>query len=1109
MTRCPPWLSLLLLVLALVLMSRPAHAARGYGVGVSLTTANSMVADPGNVVTAALRVDADQVRFMEESFELPDGWAAVMPPGRFGLDPGQTRLRTFAFQVGPSASAGVYEVRYTLTDRADPSVHDSETLEVVVRAVSSIRLEVVQTPSFVIAGDPAQIGLRAYNGGNATIRATVSAAPESGLRADLSEKEFELGPREEKELTLDIETDAEENRPTQRIVRVQMRTPTAVSEAVVILPITPHARRLDRWRRLPARASLYATTDGTHVALQPELRGAGTLDLKERWATDFLFRGPDADGTGAFALRDEYRLAVAGPGVSIGLGDQIYSLSGLLSPNRYGRGVGVSASPGPLRLGAHVLQERFVAEPDTEIGATVAAESERLGTLGVHMLQRFGEEARDTIWSLTGTTRSSGMANLDAEFAVDTSAVRPALAGRVVASALLPGGTLLSVRETVAAPTFSGYERDVHRTDASVVVPLSRTVSTHASYRFAERNLALDRAAITAPTNHRADAGLVWAPAAGWSVNGGLAGAMQADRLGGDGWREAAARLQVGRGARRLYASLHGLAGVHADVSTGEPSLGAEIGAHVMATPSPRLSLRGSATWGSADADVTSSLYSVDSSVGAAVTWLPVDGLVADVSGRHGLQPDNPNDQLDARLQYTFRRGVQLGGRWHATVASALEQSAVLSVSVPFGVPLGRNPGSGGIQGRVYDADLPGQPGLGGVVLKVGRAVAVTDQDGTFRFARLDSGICSLQVDRATIGHGRIGLDKLPMTVRVEGGRLTPVDIGVTSVASLRGRVLQIGKSAAATTYGPVLLGAGDDVETHGVVGVNVVLTSGLERVVTVTDARGSFQIDALRPGVWTATVRPSQIPMYFEDREPGRALSLSPGQAGELDVRLEPMVRLIRMVGDSPTALAAVPAPRTAARPPRKAARRAPAAIAAAAAPAPAAAPAAAPAVAAAAAPAAAPVAAIPAPPAATPPALRTERGWARASWSGEGSVTEDGVFLGGRIALRIADGEGKVSCTVDGEWSDQGDDLPLESCPGCTWAARLEVSSVRVSGPQCGALDRDSLHYGNAPFGWAPVFDDQEAVLLRWNGNAWLPVGTSVDPEEVSFRRRGPLPR
>lgn len=1106
----PRALLVLLVVLVVLLGLAPgARAATGYGIEVLRTTADGLSAAPGEVVTAGFRVSAEaSVPEIQESLELPEGWTPITPPTSFRLGPERVRLRMLAFQVAPHAAPGPYEIRFHVVDPNNPGIVATAPLAVIVRSVSRLSIEVVDPPEYVVAGDTASVTLRLANLGNGDLHANVIATPESGLGATLSTVAIDLPPRGSAESILTLTTDRREPRPTQRVVRIQARAGQATANALVVLPITPVAARTEPWRLFPVTLSAYGTTDGTHVGLQPEIRGVGPLDTAKRWSADFLARGPDANGTGAFAQRDEYRLSVAGPGLTGRVGDQIYALSPLTTPGRYGRGGAIDLALGAARMGAFAVQERFTTDPDTELGGHAGVDAGRLGHYAVNFLHRLGGDDA-TLWSATVGGRPWGVTTVDAEVAADASRPELAWAGRLDAVASLPKGVSITARETFAAPEFGGYESDVHRTEASVGAPLSTALLAHLSLLREERNLGLDPAEATAPTDYRADARLRWTPSDSWALESGLSGASNADRLGGERWDEGAVRLQLSRGVRRLYASVLALGGVHLDPDSGEVAFGGQVGGYVVVSPSARLSLRGYANWGTADVAMSSSLFAVDAAVGAALSWEPLHGLTAELQGRHALDSDAPEEQVEGELRYQFTNGPTVATRWNVRFGAAPETSGLLSVSIPVGVPIGRNLEAGAIEGRVYDADALGQPGIPGVKVRAGGIVAVTGRDGRFVFGRLAAGAYRLEIDRVSLGLDRVGVESLPRTVQVRGGAAQSVDIGTTRSASLRGVVMQVGTSAPRSTYSQVLVGGGGDTETHAVVGITVLLQHGNERVSRVTDGQGTYRADGLHPGRWSVSVAKDQIPVYFLLPH-ATEIDLTPGVTSVADIELQPMVRLIHMMDGGPVAVrdedVRTPAPPA----PRK-----PAAVVV----------------------PRAPLAATDAdhdgwhPPRDCDDEDRAVRpfanevcdgakdedcdghvdegcdGWDHAEYRARARVTDAGEFVGGNFYLSIWDTAGDLACTVSADWYDDGADVADDSCPDCSWAAHLRTSRIRVRGPRCDGVDARAIAEATGSFGLASD-GAGGSVLLRWDGVDWVPVVDSPDGNDLEFRLGTPLP-
>jgi len=157
--------------------------------------------------------------------------------------------------------------------------------------------------------------------------------------------------------------------------------------------------------------------------------------------------------------------------------------------------------------------------------------------------------------------------------------------------------------------------------------------------------------------------------------------------------------------------------------------------------------------------------------------------------------------------------------------------------------------------------------------------------------------------------------ERLPVTVEVVGGETTSIEFGVIPAANVRGTVVVVpsngnGDGNGANHNGNGTNGNGGFVvgepgnnnarhEPTGLANVLVELANGDEILRRATDQRGRFLFDALRPGQWRLRIYDHNLPPYHYLETPEQDLTLEPGQALDITVRVLPRVRQIRIIDE------------------------------------------------------------------------------------------------------------------------------------------------------------------------------------------------------------------
>jgi hypothetical protein len=134
---------------------------------------------------------------------------------------------------------------------------------------------------------------------------------------------------------------------------------------------------------------------------------------------------------------------------------------------------------------------------------------------------------------------------------------------------------------------------------------------------------------------------------------------------------------------------------------------------------------------------------------------------------------------------------------------------------------------------------------------------------------------------------GQIPLQDGPFAVSIEGPAEKTVDIPLARAGSIEGRVLLVSVEA---NNAPAA-------EPEGLAGTIVETRQGAAVFTQVTDDRGRFRFEDLRPGRWSLAVDSEDLPELTVSEKPAVDVDVRPGLAAEASVRILQRRREIQFV--------------------------------------------------------------------------------------------------------------------------------------------------------------------------------------------------------------------
>jgi len=471
-----------------------------------------------------------------------------------------------------------------------------------------------------------------------------------------------------------------------------------------------------------------------------------------------------------------------------------------------------------------------------------------------------------------------------------------------------------------AGADYPGYYSDMDFLSGSLAIPLWTKLRLRGDFRREERNLDLDPALFSAPLERFYRVGLDYRFRPGARLSVDYRNRRREDRLPipNFDYVEETVGLETAYSFKKLSLSLAGEWGQIRDYLNEQSSDAQKYRISCSFRPTRTRSYSGYLD------------YYNDASLGGEERRNIYAGLSGSfhLTNRTSFVMDvrvsNKGYELfETSVDHVFAGGSKFSvlGRYtsYGDLSDNDSMAVMVEYSIPIGLPIGRKTSVGAIKGNVYDEETGFA--IRNVLLTLNGATAVSDGKGNFVFPSLKPGRYFLGVDATIIGLDKITVRKTPRAIAVKGGEETKLAIGITRCARLAGRVVvyrdrnnHMEKNGNGNGNG---LGPrnGDDkpasinndnsahgseteyVESYGLANVLVEITNGSEKQRRVTDSKGYFDFERLRPSQWNLKVYDNNLPEYHGLEKGAFGFRLKPGEQKTVDIRVLPRKRPVQII--------------------------------------------------------------------------------------------------------------------------------------------------------------------------------------------------------------------
>jgi hypothetical protein len=880
---------------------------------------------PNKNITFAFKVTNKSARQeFTSDISLPEGWKAIVREFPFTLDQNQTDLRLISFYVPQAAAVGKYEVTYRIRGRQFNQITDYSTCTVVVAPFRKLTIGVLQAPESVIAGDRYKITLQIFNESNICDDLELKIDSPVQFRALAEVDRFQVPSGQSRIINVYAETDAKNTQPMVQTIRYaihcadQKESQAETQSNVHIIPRIQGVE--DRYFRLPAEISgayvIQQVHDKTNQGFQGKAVGMGSLDPKGEKNVSFSFRGPDAyrKSLSVFAERDEYTASFWTKRFAVHAGDRAYSSTQLLQYSRYGRGVEMNVSTGAqTSCGLYYQESLYYMSKNKSAASFLKYQPNANSVFQLNYLNTSDADQKGQVLSASANLHPYRDAALNVELAQGLHEGKSENGLQIQFSG---SSAVVSYQMgwIYASPDFPGYYRDTDYLSSGLVLRPLKNLSLNLEYQNSKENIDQDTVRFSAPLNRYFQTGLNYQTASNTRFSYDFISRSTEDRLQGRrfNYRETTNRFQLYQNLKKLSLSASAEIGETLNRLYGTRSDMTRYNVSLYFQPNSRQNYSGYVNVDHSNRYSDKKTKSVTS--GLNIRYLLTDRADLRLSYQNAYSPEDyysDRNTLEATFRYTLpnHHAIQLRAR-NTILRNSMDEkdkAVVVEYTAPIGIPIGVKQNSCIVRGTVYDAETMAP--MKNLLIRINGSTAVTDHAGHFTFRNLMEKTYFLTIDKAAMGFNRVTVKNMPMEIQTVPGKTgKTVEIGVTRGVSISGRVriVKTGENgspdqspnASDSLYVTGGQTAADTMATRsGIQNILVEVTQNGEALHRVTDSKGNFIFDELRPGAWRVKFYDYNMPEYHRFERNTFELNLRPGGSEMLDVRVVPQKRRIKML--------------------------------------------------------------------------------------------------------------------------------------------------------------------------------------------------------------------
>lgn len=353
-------------------------------VAFNVTTSSSQTVCGGNtqvgVFCLIVHNDEDRDVQFQCHAELPCGWVCLDEQSAFWIGPDETLPVLMAIQAPAETPAGTYSLAFFFEE--ERTLTPLAVVESVFAVAQKVELgvEVEGLPPFVAEGDACRLVVHLKNRGNVPLplNFAISSEPNDFILT-MDCPSLELLPGDDEDLAIEVQTSvcAGGSRECYLFFSVcDGQSEELYYQQTLRLERVPRGLiPVDSYVKLPGQFRVMGAHNNCVDMIGAEMAAGGIVNINRMTSIDLVLRNPSDPRNVLYGQDQRFYLGVFDPVADAVLGDTVYSLSPLILPARYGRGVGADIHSDGWGAGAYYVREVIQTDiHDREMGAYISRE---------------------------------------------------------------------------------------------------------------------------------------------------------------------------------------------------------------------------------------------------------------------------------------------------------------------------------------------------------------------------------------------------------------------------------------------------------------------------------------------------------------------------------------------------------------------------------------------------------------------------------------------------------------------------------------------------------------------------------------------------------------